>query len=59
MHFYEGSHYVYMCSRDLKLACKLNAVSAKIDIEGARKEARVTCGANVIIKNVLPFLMLE
>ena len=28
----------------------------KIDDEGIRKECRVTCGANIIIKNVLPFL---
>mgnify|MGYP000255684941 CR=1 FL=1 len=28
----------------------------KIDDEDIRKESRVTCGANIIIKNVLPFL---
>ncbi len=32
---------------------------AKIDKESARKEHRVTCGANVVIKNVLPFLQLK
>ena len=33
---------------------------AKVDKEGARrKEHRVTCGANIVIKNVLPFLALE
>ncbi len=32
---------------------------AKIDINSARKEHRVTCGANIVIKNVLPFLTLE
>ncbi len=32
---------------------------AKIDTEAARKEHRVTCGASIVIKNVLPFLALE
>ena len=32
---------------------------AKIDDEAARKEHRVTCGASIVIKNVLPFLSLE
>jgi hypothetical protein len=32
---------------------------AKIDKESARKEHRVTCGANIVIKNVLPFLALK
>eukprot|EP00985_Skeletonema_marinoi_P002898 scaffold1184_cov97-Skeletonema_marinoi.AAC.4 len=32
---------------------------AKIDTDIIRKERRVTCGANIIIKNVLPFLQLE
>jgi hypothetical protein len=32
---------------------------AKIDAGGARKEHRVTCGASIVIKNVLPFLALE
>jgi hypothetical protein len=32
---------------------------AKIDTEVARKEQRVTCGASVVIKNVLPFLALK
>ena len=31
----------------------------KIDDDSARKEHRVTCGANIVIKNVLPFLALE
>jgi len=30
----------------------------KIDVEGARNRHRVTCGADIIIKNVLPFLEL-
>ena len=32
---------------------------AKIDVNSAKKEHRVTCGANIVIKNVLPFLALE
>ena len=32
---------------------------AKVDAESARKERRVTCGADMVIKNVLPFLQLE
>jgi len=32
---------------------------AKIDAESARKEKRITCGADIVIKNVLPFLQLE
>ena len=32
---------------------------AKVDSESARKERRITCGADIVIKNVLPFLKLE
>ena len=33
---------------------------AKVDSESAaRKDRRVTCGADVVIKNVLPFLQME
>ena len=32
---------------------------AKVDAESARKERRVTCGADMVIKNVLPFLQLN
>ena len=32
---------------------------AKVDAESARKERRITCGADMVIKNVLPFLQLE
>ena len=38
---------------------EVKAKKAKIDIEASRKEARVTCGADIVIKNVLPFLLLE
>ena len=31
----------------------------KIDAESARKESRMLCGAEIVIKNVLPFLQLE
>ncbi len=41
--------------------CNDNEVTkkAKIDAEAARKEHRVTCGASIVIKNVLPFLTLK
>ena len=32
---------------------------AKVDVDEERKERRVTCGADIVIKNVLPFLKLE
>ena len=32
---------------------------AKVDVEGIRKERRVTCGADIVIKNVIPYLKLE
>ena len=32
---------------------------AKVDSEVARKDRRITCGADIVIKNVLPFLQLE
>ena len=31
----------------------------KVDSKSARKERRITCGADIVIKNVLPFLQLE
>ena len=41
--------------------CNDNEVTkkAKIDAVIARKEHRVTCGASIVIKNVLPFLTLQ
>ena len=39
---------------EVKLAKK-----AKMDPDNKRKGARVTCGADVVIKNVMPFLTLE
>ena len=40
---------------------KVNVVTkkAKIDAKAAREEHRVTCGASIVIKNVLPFLALK
>jgi len=32
---------------------------AKVDADSTRRERRVTCGAGMVIKNVLPFLQLE
>ena len=42
------------CSAEEKASKK-----AKIDDEGARREARITSGADIIIKNVLPYLKME
>jgi hypothetical protein len=35
------------------------AEKAKIDMKAARQEQRITSGASIVIKNVLPFLKLE
>ena len=35
------------------------AKKAKVDAESVRKERRITCGADMVIKNVLPFLKLN
>jgi flagellar capping protein FliD len=35
------------------------AKKARINAEATRKEHRVTCGASIVIKNVLPFLALK
>jgi len=32
---------------------------AKLDAESVRKEKRVTCGADLVVRNILPFLKLE
>ena len=32
---------------------------AKVDAESARNEERIICGAQIVIKNVFPFLQLE
>jgi hypothetical protein len=36
-----------------------SAKKPKLDMKAVRQEARVTSGANIVIKNVLPFLKLE
>ena len=38
---------------------KIQAKKAKIVVESRRNERRITSGANIVIKNVLPFLKLE
>jgi hypothetical protein len=40
------------------LNTRTKAKKAKIDVESVRQERSVTCGAGIIIKNVLPFLKL-
>ena len=35
------------------------AKKSKIDVAAARQEKRITSGASIVIKNVLPFLSLE
>ena len=41
--------------------CNVDEVTnkAKVDADAAREEHRVTCGASIVIKNVLPFLALK
>ena len=35
------------------------AAEGKVDAESTRVQRRITCGADIVIKNVLPFLQLE
>ena len=42
-----------LCEKDERRTKK-----AKVDAD-ARKEKRITCSADIVIKNVLPFLKLE
>ena len=42
-----------------KCSVDIMTKNTKIDNEAARKEHRVTCGASIVIKNVLPFLALK
>ena len=37
---------------------KVQAKKAQVDVERARKERRIKSGADIIIRNVLPFLQL-
>jgi hypothetical protein len=45
--------------RGEKNCVNVGTKKVKIDAEAARKEHRVTCGASIVIKNVLPFLELS
>mmetsp|Transcript_14284 Transcript_14284/g.22051 ORF Transcript_14284/g.22051 Transcript_14284/m.22051 type:complete len:331 (-) Transcript_14284:114-1106(-) len=38
---------------------EVKAKKVEVDAESARKEKRIKCGADTVIKNVLPFLKLE
>ena len=40
-------------------AAEMSSKRAKVDTESTRMERRITCGADMVIKNVLPFLQLE
>jgi len=44
--------------KEVDSALKVQPKRAKIDAKSIRKEKRITSGANIIIKNVLPFLKL-
>ena len=74
MEHYKAEHYIYLkeAATLLELAlwkAKLaeredsceesEPKKVKIDADDARKESRVTCGADTVIKNVLPFLQLK
>ena len=37
---------------------KMPAKKVKFDVEGMRKDRRITSGASIVINNVLPFLQL-
>eukprot|EP00984_Skeletonema_dohrnii_P027338 scaffold16860_cov72-Skeletonema_dohrnii-CCMP3373.AAC.3 len=75
MDHYKAEHHRYVKEALILLELALwkatldkeeNAASAagrskkvKLDAESARKGKRITCGADLVIKNVLPFLKLE
>ncbi|KAK1738540.1 leucine-rich repeat domain-containing protein [Skeletonema marinoi] len=71
MDHYKGEHYRYVKEGITLLELALwkarldekedsgRTKKAKIDVDSARKERRITCGADVVIKNVLPFLKLN
>ena len=40
-------------------AVERDSMKAKVDAASARKGKRITCGADIVIKNVLPFLKLN
>ena len=47
-----------LCEKD-DICGEGRAKKVKIGEESARKERRITCGADMVIKNVLPFLKLD
>ena len=74
MYHYKAAHCMYvnegitflelalwkakLCEKEVR-SVEGQKKKAKVDGESTRKERRVTCGADVVIKNVLPFLQLE
>eukprot|EP00984_Skeletonema_dohrnii_P024642 scaffold13789_cov143-Skeletonema_dohrnii-CCMP3373.AAC.4 len=50
-----------LCKLDEKGDCSIEgrAMKAKIDTAGARINRRITSGANIVIRSVLPFLQLD
>ena len=52
---------VWKAKLDEKEDCSIEgrAKKAKIDTAGAREERRITSGANIVIRNILPFLQLD
>ena len=40
-------------------AAEISSKRAKVDSESYRRDKRITCGADMVIKNVLPFLQLN
>eukprot|EP00984_Skeletonema_dohrnii_P037635 scaffold39895_cov155-Skeletonema_dohrnii-CCMP3373.AAC.2 len=52
---------IWKAKLDEKEDCSIEgrAKKAKIDTAGARNERRITSGANIVIRNVLPFLQLD
>ena len=45
--------------KEEKDTLEVKSKKSKTDMESARKERRITSGADIIIRNVLPFLKLE
>ena len=52
---------IWKAKLDEKEDCSIEgrAKKAKIDTAGARINRRITSGANIVIRNVLPFLQLD
>jgi len=71
---YKAEHYIYVeegitllelalwkakLGEKEEKAVEERAKQAKVDTASARKDRRITCGADIVIKNVLPFLELK